>query len=69
MNTIVNLKKARKQRDRAAESAAAAQNRVRFGQTKAARVNAAATQARADAAHAGHRRETRPDTVDVTDGG
>ncbi len=65
MADVVNLRQARKQKRRAAEDAAAQQNRARFGQSKAARTLAALAEAQSATLHAGHRRE-RP--RDYTDG-
>jgi hypothetical protein len=47
MGEIINLKRARKQRARAEDETAKAANRVRFGRTRAERLNDAATDATA----------------------
>jgi len=54
---IVNLKRARKLRDRAAAADKAAEARVRHGRTKTAKQNDAAAAERAKAALDGKRRE------------
>lgn len=64
MADVVNLRQARKQERRAAEDAAAQQNRARFGQSKAARTLAALAEAQSDKFHAGHRREVPRDDTD-----
>jgi Domain of unknown function (DUF4169) len=60
MAETVNLRLARKRRQREAADAAAAQNRVTFGLSKAGRAQAAAGETRAAAAHAGHLRDRTP---------
>jgi hypothetical protein len=57
VSEIVNLKRARKQRDRAAAADKAAEARVRHGRTKAAKQNDATAAERAKAALDGKRRE------------
>ncbi len=57
MGEVVNLRRARKARDRAAEEAQAAANRVAFGRTKAERINDAAVEARRLRALDGAKRE------------
>ncbi len=57
MTEIVNLKRARKQRDRAAAADKAAEARVRHGRTKAAKQNDTQAAERAKAALDGKRRE------------
>ncbi len=55
MTEIVNLKRARKQRDRAAAADKAAEARVRHGRTKTAKQNDATAAERAKAALDGKR--------------
>lgn len=57
MPEIVNLNRARKQKARAGRKAQAAENRVRFGRTKAERETAKATADKAERDIAGHRIE------------
>ena len=64
MADVVNLRQARKQKRRAAEDAAAQQNRARFGQSKAARTLAALAEAQGARLHADHRREVPRDDTD-----
>lgn len=52
---VVNLRTARKRRDRAAEEARAAENRTRHGRTKAERARDADRTARTDRHLDGHR--------------
>ncbi len=55
MGDVVNLRRARKARDRAAASEQAAENRVRFGRTKAERDRIAAQDALDASRLDGHR--------------
>lgn len=55
MTEVVNLRRARKARDRATREEEAARNRARFGQAKAARTTARAERDRAGMALDGHR--------------
>jgi hypothetical protein len=64
---IVNLRKARKARARAEAQIRAAENRVRFGRSKAERRTIAAEDDRAARSLDGHRRDTG-DTSRDTDG-
>lgn len=57
MAEIVNLRRARKAKARAADAARAAENRVRFGQPKAVRARADAEDKLATQRLEGHRRE------------
>ena len=57
MGEIVNLRRARKRRDRDAEGAEAAVNRVRHGRTKAERAAEEAAAVKAARDLDGHRRE------------
>lgn len=57
MAEIVNLRQARKAKARAGKQAAAAENRVRFGRTKAERDAEAARRQLADKGLDGHRRD------------
>lgn len=57
MAEIVNLRRARKARDRAADEARAAGNRAKFGRPKADRDRMAAEAERAAARLEGHRRD------------
>ncbi|WP_299438236.1 DUF4169 family protein [uncultured Rhodospira sp.] len=62
MAEIVNLRRARKQRQRAEKDATAQANRVHFGQTKEARRRDTMTREQQRRAHDGHRleAESRP---------
>jgi hypothetical protein len=60
MADLINLNKARKNRDRAARRAQAAENRVAFGRTKAEREAETARQDKAARLIDGHRREPDP---------
>ena len=63
MGDVVNLRRARKARDRAAASEQAAENRIRFGRTKAERERIAAQEALEASRLDGHRLATEaPDT-------
>ena len=53
----INLNKARKARERAAEKAAAAENRVRFGRSKAEKTMSKLEAERASRAHRDKKRE------------
>jgi hypothetical protein len=57
MAEIVNLNRARKAKARADKDATAAENRIKFGRTKAEKAQAAAEQALADRRIAGHKRD------------
>lgn len=46
MPEVVNLRQARKRRDKAAQEQAAQENRIRFGRTKAAKAGDAAERSR-----------------------
>ena len=54
---VVNLRRVRKARDKAANAASAAQNRVVFGRTKAERAATVAEAARVSAVLDAHKRE------------
>ncbi len=56
---IINLRQARKQRARDEKAARGAENRARFGRTKAEREREEQSQARADETLDGHRLEPR----------
>lgn len=66
MGEIVNLRRVKKQRERARAAAEAAQNRVRFGRTPAERDAAAAEAARRATALDGARLPDAPDRPDDT---
>lgn len=55
---IINLRQVRKQRERDAKAAEAAENRVRFGRTKVERQIEERSKAHSERALDGHRRET-----------
>lgn len=57
MTEPINLNKARKVRDRAADKAQAAENRVRFGRTKAEKTVSKLDAERARRAHEQNKRE------------
>lgn len=57
MAEVINLRQARKARQRAEDQAKAAENRARFGQTKAERTKAQSEADRALKAIEAHRRE------------
>jgi hypothetical protein len=57
MGETVNLNRARKAHAKAAEKAQAAENRVRFGRTKAEKSLESAREAKAVQAVEGHKRE------------
>ncbi|HEV2511062.1 DUF4169 family protein [Bosea sp. (in: a-proteobacteria)] len=61
MAEIVNLRRARKARDRASAEAQAEQNRIAFGRTKAERKLTEAEKALAERRLEGHRLEGDPD--------
>ncbi|RXF72043.1 DUF4169 family protein [Hansschlegelia zhihuaiae] len=61
MAEIVNLRLARKRRDRSAEEARAAQNRAQFGTSKAVRDAERANRAVIERRHDSHRRENGGD--------
>lgn len=70
MGDVVNLRRARKARDRAAASEQAAENRIRFGRTKAERDRIAAQEALDASRLDGHRiaADTPGTAPDETDG-
>ena len=59
MADIVNLKRFRKRKDRADKEAQAAENRVKFGRTKAEKQSESRNAAREDSKHAGKKREEK----------
>jgi Domain of unknown function (DUF4169) len=61
MAEIVNLRQHRKRKARASGEAVAAENRLRFGMTRAEREREAAVQAQDERKLDGHRRETPGD--------
>lgn len=61
MGELVNLRRARKMRDRALKAEAADRNRAAFGRTAAEREGSAAEAARREAALDRHRRDPPPD--------
>ena len=61
MGELVNLRRARKLRDRAAKAEEAGRNRAAFGRTAAERDSSAAESARHEAALDRHRRDAPPD--------
>lgn len=66
MAEIVNLRAARKRRDRAEKARKAGENRALHGRTKAQKAAGATERERALARLDGHRRETPPDGPDET---
>lgn len=64
MAEIVNLRRARKARDRATSEAQAAQNRIDFGRTKAERTLTEAEKTLAERRLEGHRLTDDPDDKD-----
>ena len=64
MAEIVNLRRARKARDRASAEAQAEQNRIAFGRTKAERKLTEAEKALAERRLEGHRLSDGPDGKD-----
>ena len=63
MGDVVNLRRARKARDRAAASEQAAENRIRFGRTRTERERTAAQEALEASRFDGHRLAAEaPDT-------
>jgi hypothetical protein len=64
MGDVVNLRRARKARDRATAEAQAAQNRIEFGRTKAERKLAEAEKTLAERHLEGHRLTDDPDDED-----
>lgn len=58
MADIVNLRQARKARDRAEKATLAAENRAKFGRTKAEKATDKADKARAERSLDGAKRET-----------
>ena len=62
---IVNLRRARKIKQREAKADAAAENRIRFGQSKAQRALTAEAEALATRRFEGHRRDTARDEAAV----
>jgi hypothetical protein len=65
---IVNLRKARKAKARSEAESRAAENRVRFGRTRAERETLAVEQDRAVRSLEGHRREARADEAPEGEG-
>lgn len=65
---IVNLRKARKVRDRAAKEKRAAENRLKFGRTKVERTTAKAEDARAIQRLEGNRRDDKTPAGGEPDG-
>lgn len=61
MAEIINLRKARKQRERAAKEAEAATNRAAHGRTKADKSLSAAREEKAQRDLAGHKRDNEPE--------
>lgn len=64
MGDVVNLRRARKARDRASAEAQAAQNRIDFGRTKAERKLTEAEKTLAERRLEGHRLSDDPDGKD-----
>lgn len=64
MGDVVNLRRARKARDRASAEAQAEQNRITFGRTKAERELSKAEKTLAERRLEGHRLEGDPDSKD-----
>lgn len=64
MGDVVNLRRARKARDRATAEAQAAQNRIEFGRTKAERKLTEAEKTLAERHLEGHRLTGDPDGKD-----
>lgn len=64
MGDVVNLRRARKARDRASAEAQAEQNRIAFGRTKAERKLTEAEKALAERRLEGHRLSDDPDGKD-----
>lgn len=64
---IVNLRRARKTKQREIKADAAAENRVRFGQSKAQRALTAEAEALATRRFEGHRREMARDEAAADD--
>jgi hypothetical protein len=64
---IVNLRRARKAKQRGAEADAAAENRLRFGKSKEQRTLDAKTAALDARRFEAHRREPAPPRIDSTD--
>jgi hypothetical protein len=64
MGDVVNLRRARKARDRATAEAQAAQNRIEFGRTKAERKLTEAEKTLAERHLEGHRLTDDPDGKD-----
>jgi len=60
MGDVVNLRRARKARDRASAEAQAEQNRIAFGRTKAERQLTEAQKTLDERRHEGHRRTDAP---------
>jgi hypothetical protein len=58
---IINLRQARKQRERAAKQAEAAANRAQHGRTKAEKTLATAREDKAQRDLAGHKRDNEPE--------
>jgi hypothetical protein len=64
MGTVINLRQARKRKQRADNAAQAAENRARFGRTKAERVTQAMEDDRQSAVLKGAFRESPQDNVE-----
>lgn len=62
MAEIINLRRARKRRERSDKESAAAANRIRHGRTKAERQTERTIAEQARRTHEGHRRDTDPET-------
>lgn len=65
MSELVNLRRVRKAKARAAAADQAAENRARFGLSRAERAKTVATQELEDRRLSGHRRDREPDAGDV----
>lgn len=72
MGEIVNLRRARKARDRSKDAEQAQENRIRFGVSKAERLLAEKTDTLTQRRFEGHRRDAEPprpsDPLDASDG-
>lgn len=67
MGDVVNLRTARKRRDRVEQAKAAGDNRIRHGRPKAERVAAQALRERETATHEAHRREPAAHSAKASD--
>jgi hypothetical protein len=67
MGDLVNLRRVRKTRQRAGDSAQAEANRLHFGRTKAERIASEAQNALADRRLEGHRLTSPPAATDQND--